>query len=239
MSFRFSPTEDNVSSRDFADPPKRSVKVHFAVGSITLGVEQEVETKSAEIACQAVYEIDEEALLGQRLVLTPYMLLDELKQCQEEMEQLLAHVDATGLGLERRCGVMVNPVAERMERVHFGVSHLLKLLWRSGLWTDEEVREASAADGKPYRVLCAPFTDGKPRGRDLSPNAPLWQRELLGLPPVQASHAPPRLTLAVMHFNNLNNIHGSNGYHSDETSSTELAPEELEEELEAALRRAA
>jgi hypothetical protein len=159
-----------------------------------------------------------------------------LKQCQEEMARLLAYVDATGTGVEQRYGVMVNPLAERMERVHFGVSHVLKLLWRSGLWTDEEVVEAEAADGKTYQVLRAPFTDGKPQGRSLAPNAPVWQRELLGLPAVPKAHAAPRLTFAGLRSNGVN---GVNGYHGDEALPVGVAPKELEEELAAALERAA
>jgi hypothetical protein len=109
------------------------------------------------------------------------MLLDELKQCQEETERLMHYIRVNGIGYERRFGVPVNPLAERLEHVHFGVTHLLKLLWRSGLWTEDEVTERVGADGKTYRVLYAPFTDGKDYGRSLPEDAPTWQRELLGL----------------------------------------------------------
>jgi hypothetical protein len=198
------------------------------------GNNSDVEIRSAEQACQPVYESDETAILGQRLVLTPYLLLDQLKQCQEEMEGLLSYVDAAGIGVEQRYGVMVNPLAERLERVHFGVSHLLKLLWRSGLWVEEESTPMQASDGRLYHAVRAPFTDGKPHGRPLPSNAPTWQRELLGLapcpPPLTHSHAVPRLTLSALRHN------GVNGF-AAETTASETVP--LEEELATALQRAA
>ena len=40
--------------------------------------ERYVEIVEVERCCQPVYEVDETALLGRRLVLTSWMLLDEL-----------------------------------------------------------------------------------------------------------------------------------------------------------------
>jgi hypothetical protein len=138
--------------------------------------------------CRPVYEKDAATPLGQRLVMTPWMLLDGLKECQEDAALLLQAVEESGVGLERRHGLLVNPLADRLEKLHFGVSHMLKLLWRAGLWTDETPGAAVAADGRTYLALREPFTDGKPGGRPLAPDAPAWQRELLG---ILAAAAPP------------------------------------------------
>lgn len=136
--------------------------------------------ENQEGVCAPVYETDA-ATPGQRLVVTPWMLMDQLKQCQEQTEQLLYYIQKTGVGAERCCGVWVNPLSEKVEQVHFGVSQLLRLLWRGGLWSEESPEEAVSADGAPYHVLRAPFTDGKPSGRPLPEDAPDWQRELLGV----------------------------------------------------------
>ncbi len=131
--------------------------------------------------CEPVYEADASAVPNQRLVVTPWMLMDQLKHCQEQTEQILYYIHKSGVGAERCCGVWVNPLSEKVEQVHFGVSQLLRLLWRGGLWSEDALDEAFTADGNPYYVLRAPFTDGKPGGRPLPPDAPEWQRELLGL----------------------------------------------------------
>lgn len=161
-------------------------------------------------ACHPVYETaardkraelkgDEERGAGQpRLVMTPYMLLDNLKACQDETNALLVEVHRTGVGIERRCGVLVNPLAERLENLYFDMSNILRLLWRSGLWTRDAVDEEIAADGSTYQVLRAPFTDGKPHGRSLPPNTPPWQRDLLGLPAAQGDDAPPFVFAAAL-----------------------------------------
>lgn len=128
-----------------------------------------------------VYEDDDAAVLGQRLVLTPYMLLDKLRHCQEETEQLLLYVHRNGIGMEQRCGIPVNPVAERLEQVHFSVSQVLRLLWRSGLWTEADLEATQDTTGKSFMALRAPFTDGKAHGRPIPEDAPYWLRELLGL----------------------------------------------------------
>jgi len=116
------------------------------------------------------------------LVMTPWMLLDCLKACQDDAYALLVEVCRSGLGEETRYGVVRNPVADRLERINFGIAHILKVLWRGGLWTDTEIREALAVDGRAYQVLSEPFTIGKPGSRPLPPDAPDWQRELLGIP---------------------------------------------------------
>lgn len=136
-----------------------------------------------EGVCTPVYEVDDTVSPGQRLVVTPWMLLDQLKHCQEQTEQILYYIHKNDIGVERCCGVQINPLSEKVEQVHFGVSQLLRLLWRSGLWSEEVQEEATAANGTHYQVLRAPFTDGKPSGRPLPPNAPHWQREILGLDP--------------------------------------------------------
>lgn len=146
-----------------------------------------------EDICQPVYEAEELASEEEvvdpqpRLVMTPWMLLDGLKACQEEAAAILGEVRRSGVGLERRYGVPYNPLAERLEELHFGINNLLRLLWRGGLWTEGEVVEHTAADGKAYQVVREPFTDGKPGGRPLPPDAPSWQRELLGLPTLSAA----------------------------------------------------
>ncbi len=141
-----------------------------------------------EDVCQPVYEPGvSDTHTGEsgppRLVMTPYLLLDGLKACQEDAHALLAEVQRTGVGMERRCGVLVNPLADRLEKLHFDMGVMLRLLWRGGLWTDGEVVEEADIDGVLHRVLREPFTDGKPNGRPISADAPYWQRELLGLPP--------------------------------------------------------
>lgn len=133
---------------------------------------------------RAVYEHTEENRTGQRLVLTTWMLLDELKQCQDEIEGALNHIHETGMGQENRCGFPYNPVAASLEKAHFNVSHILRLLWRSGLWTEGCVTERRDTDGRTYRVFEEPFTDGKANGRVLPTSTPKWQRELLGIPDV-------------------------------------------------------
>lgn len=140
---------------------------------------------------QPLYEYDESGCeAGARLVLTPWMLLDALKECEADAECLLALVQAQNLGAERRYGIPINPVAQRAERLHFGVRQLLRLLWRSGLWTQTPVTQTVDAEGNPCFVLSSPFTDGKPHGRTLHPDAPQWQRELLGVGET-SNHAPP------------------------------------------------
>ena len=131
--------------------------------------------------CQPVYEREHENGLERHLVLTPWMLMDQLLQCQEETEEALDQVYQQGLGWEERCGVPVNPLADRLEAAHFSITQTLRLLWRGGLWTDECCEDAQAVNGKRYKVLRAPFTDGKPHGRPLPIDTPDWQRELLGL----------------------------------------------------------
>ena len=116
------------------------------------------------------------------LVMTPWMLLDCLKACQDDAYTLLVEVCRTGLGEETRYGVVRNPVADRLERINFGIAHILKVLWRGGIWTDADIQEAEAADGREYRVIREPFTIGKPGSLPLPADAPDWQRELLGIP---------------------------------------------------------
>lgn len=169
----------------------------FALASTSSDIPgTEKESRSSSIVfendpCRPVYETDSASALGRRLVATPWMLMDGLAECREEAEALLRAVEESGIGLERRHGLLVNPMAERLEKLHFGVSHLLKLLWRSGLWTDQPVDEAVAADGRTYLALRAPFTDGKEGGRPVAPEIPFWQRELLGLPPISIVSTNP------------------------------------------------
>jgi hypothetical protein len=140
------------------------------------------EQNPEETLCRPVYEASDAALLGRYLVMTPWMLLDRLKECQDEAEAIRDSVYARGLGAERRFGRRVNPLAERVDRLSGEINHILQLLWRGGLWTDGPVEERASWDGGTYQVLREPFTDGKPHGRPLPPDAPDWQRELLGLP---------------------------------------------------------
>lgn len=147
--------------------------------------------------CRPVYEAvpggaepcSGENAADKRLVMTPWMLLDGLKELEEEAERLLCLVRENNLGWERRCGVPVNPLADTAERLQFGAAHLLRLLWRGGLWTNDEITPMSDADGETFHVLRAPFTDGKPNGRPLPPDAPRWQRDLLGAVPQDRSAA--------------------------------------------------
>jgi hypothetical protein len=206
FAFRHADTNDKRQANDTTDAPCLRVKFLVKHGwckgvpgvclcrKETNGVEITKIVAENSDSLQPVYEADEAAILGQRLVLTPYMLLDKLRQCQEETEALLLYVHHNGVGVETRCGLPVNPVAERLEQVHFSVSQILKLLWRSGLWTEEELEAASDTSGKAYHALRAPFTDGKPHGRPLPEDAPYWQRELLGLEaedaPATTAHVP-------------------------------------------------
>lgn len=137
---------------------------------------------AAERLCRPVYENSETALLGRYLVMTPWMLLDRLKECQDEAESLRDSVYRRGVGAERRFGRQVNPLAERLDRLSQEINHMLQLLWRGGLWTEDGVEMRSASDGREFHVLREPFTDGKPHGRPLPTDAPDWQRELLGVP---------------------------------------------------------
>ena len=110
------------------------------------------------------------------------MLLDALKECQDDAALLHCQIQQSGAGLERRHGLLVNPLADRVDKLHGTVSHLLRLLWRDGIWTDGEIVAQVGTDGKAYHALREPFTDGKPGGRPLAADAPLWLREMLGVP---------------------------------------------------------
>ncbi|MBC8102432.1 MAG: hypothetical protein H7Z41_07570 [Cytophagales bacterium] len=125
----------------------------------------------------------------QHLVMTPWMLLDCLKACQDDTYALLTEVYRTRVGEEQRYGIAVNPVADQLEKIQFGLAHILKVLWRGGLWTEADLVEVTATDGKTYLAIREPFTLGKPGSRALPPDAPAWQRELLGVP------LPPQLEL--------------------------------------------
>ena len=118
----------------------------------------------------------------QHLVMTPWMLLDCLKACQDDAYALLTEVERSGVGKEQRYGITVNPVADQLEKIQFGLAHILKVLWRGGLWTESDLVEVTATDGKKYLAIREPFTLGKPGSRPLPENAPAWQRELLGIP---------------------------------------------------------
>jgi hypothetical protein len=118
----------------------------------------------------------------QHLVMTPWMLLDCLKACQDDAYNLLTEVERTGVGEEQRFGIKVNPVADQLEKIQFGLAHILKVLWRGGLWTENDLVEVTATDGKKYMAIREPFTLGKPGSQPLAPDAPSWQRELLGIP---------------------------------------------------------
>jgi hypothetical protein len=111
---------------------------------------------------QPVYEFTTENATGQRLVLTTWMLLDELTQCQEEIEQLLTYVHDTGVGKQRILGCPYNPLTLRLERAHFSVSHILRLLCRSGLWTDETLSERTDTEANAYSVIEQPFSQDSP-----------------------------------------------------------------------------
>lgn len=127
----------------------------------------------------------------QHLVMTPWMLLDCLKACQDDAYELLVEISRTGLGEETRLGVVRNPLADRLEKINFGIAHILKVLWRGGLWTDAEIDEATATDGRSYHAIREPFTLGKPGSSPLPPDAPAWQRELLGIPVVPEPDLDP------------------------------------------------
>ncbi|MES2463364.1 MAG: hypothetical protein V4671_22555 [Armatimonadota bacterium] len=118
----------------------------------------------------------------QHLVMTPWMLLDCLKACQDDAYKLLSEVERTGVGKEQRYGITVNPVADQLEKIQFGLAHILKVLWRGGLWTETDLVEVTATDGKKYLAIREPFTLGKPGSLPLTEDAPAWQRELLGIP---------------------------------------------------------
>ncbi len=118
----------------------------------------------------------------QHLVMTPWMLLDCLKACQDDAFALLGEVERTGVGQEQRYGITVNPVADQLEKIQFGLAHILKVLWRGGLWTEADLVEVTATDGKKYMAIREPFTLGKPGSLPLPDDAPAWQRELLGIP---------------------------------------------------------
>jgi|GEM_PF-3356406 hypothetical protein len=134
-------------------------------------------------ACRAVYEPAPDALLGKHLVMTPWMLLDRLRECQEEAARLGETVRRREYGTQRRFGFEVNPLADQLDRLSGEMGKILALLWRGGLWTDAPVEEATSVEGRTYLVLREPFTDGKPHGRALSSEeAPEWVRDLLGIP---------------------------------------------------------
>ncbi|MDX1935286.1 MAG: hypothetical protein SFU56_22030 [Capsulimonadales bacterium] len=116
--------------------------------------------------------------------MTTWMLLDELRQCQEHLDALLQHIKATRCGEEKRLGIVFNPVLESVESAHFHVSHILRLLWRDGLWTDAPVTERSDSRHRAFHVLEQPFTDGKPHGRPLPESASADLCDLLGLCPL-------------------------------------------------------
>ena len=118
----------------------------------------------------AVYEPCDTALWRKHLVLTPYMLLDRLKVCADLASEG-TNTDIDG------------PQNYQLERIQEEINHLLDLLWRSGLWIDTKTVEKTAVDGQSYTVLCEPFTDGKPQGKPLSPDAPDWVRDMLGVSP--------------------------------------------------------
>jgi hypothetical protein len=118
----------------------------------------------------------------QHLVMTPWMLLDCLKACQDDAYALLSEVELSGVGKEQRFGITVNPVADQLEKIQFGLAHILKVLWRGGLWTESDLVEVTATDGKKYLAIREPFTLGKPGSLPLPTDAPAWQRELLGIP---------------------------------------------------------
>ena len=118
----------------------------------------------------------------QHLVMTPWMLLDCLKACQDDAYTLLGEVERSGVGQEQRYGITVNPVADQLEKIQFGLAHILKVLWRGGLWTENDLVEVTGTDGRKYLAIREPFTLGKPGSRPIPADAPAWQRELLGIP---------------------------------------------------------
>lgn len=132
-----------------------------------------------------------ETTAGCQLVLTAWMLLDRLTTCQESAAVLLQEILASGAGEERRLGTVINPLAERTEALHFEIGHLLRLLWRSGLWTDAAIAQGQSADGRSFAVLREPFTDGKDHGRPLPCDASAWRREILGVPPAAEPPSAP------------------------------------------------
>lgn len=134
-------------------------------------------------ARQPVYEASRSAILGRQLVMTPWMLLDRLRECQERTDALRQEACEKNWGAERRQGRTVNPLTERLDRLSDDLAHTLYILWRGGLWLDARdglIETRTDADGTPHQVACAPFTDGKPHGRPLPPDAPAWLCDLLG-----------------------------------------------------------
>lgn len=117
----------------------------------------------------AVYECCDTALWRKQLVLTPHMLLDRLKVCAE----LLREGQESDAQKDQRDPCVAQASQE--------IEHLLHLLWRGGLWTNTDPVEKVACDGQAYQVLLEPFTDGKPQGKPLSEDAPLWLKEVLGV----------------------------------------------------------
>jgi len=135
-------------------------------------------------ARQPVYEKSEDAVLGRQLVMTPWMLLDRLRDCQERTDALRAEACARNWGAERRRGRTVNSLTQRLDQLSDDLEHTLYILRRGGLWLDAvhdgTVETRADADGTPHQVARSPFTDGKPHGRPLPPDAPAWLRDLLG-----------------------------------------------------------
>ncbi len=115
--------------------------------------------------------------------MTPWMLLDRLRECQERTDALRQEACEKNWGAERWRGRTVNPLTERLDRLSDDLAHTLHILRRGGLWLDARdglIETRLDADGTPHQVACAPFTDGKPHGRPLPPNAPAWLCDLLG-----------------------------------------------------------
>ncbi len=97
------------------------------------------------------------------------MLLDRLKVCADLLN-------------EARDGDLPGDSRDNQVALAGGeIDHLLHLLWRGGLWTSASTVEKTAYDGVTYHVLEEPFTDGKPQGKPLSDDAPVWLREVLGV----------------------------------------------------------
>lgn len=156
-------------------------------GEVDVAVQREpvAETTLAEVI-DDLFPVYEWTKAGehprQHLVMTPWMLLDCLKACQDDAYALLTEVERSGVGKEQRYGITVNPVVDQLEKIQFGLSHILKVLWRGGLWTETDLVEVTATDGKKYLAIREPFTLGKPGSLPLPADAPAWQRELLGIP---------------------------------------------------------
>lgn len=109
---------------------------------------------------QPVYEKNERAVLGRQLVMTPVMLLDKLKDYQDATRCLRQSVCVEAGGVVRvECpGRFVH----RLDRLQADIEQTLHLLWRGGLWMESEIEERSAMNGRAYRVVREPFTDGRP-----------------------------------------------------------------------------